>query len=402
MTTPSDRARAAANLPPAADDQPGTEVALKPIDARIARLGRMEAAFAAAAPHGIEAKQLIRDAQTALRNIPDLVEATEASFFGALMTAAQLGLRPNVPALGHGWVLPFRNRRKGIVEAQWILGYQGMIELAERSGRIASVIARTIYSNEKYLVRYGVNEALEHVPTLDGSRGDPILHYAIARFTNGGVSWVVLSEHEVQEIKERSQSSGNPKSPWNTDRSAMARKSAIRQLFKFMPKSSELAFALEADEVVRTDLAPEALGVTLERVEDEGPEPDAKAAEPDGETPPERSSGGIIDGQVVDEGKPESVIGLRGEKPLRKYGSSALRKGLIQGVEQAAGERLWDHVAEVIGEERARAALAETEGDLTAALAYLDLDQLRAVLAAAQRPAAPQDAPQDGPPDDAE
>ena len=68
---------------------------------------RMEDQFAMAAPRGIEAKQLVRDALTALRQNPELAECDPQSVLGGLMTMAQLRLRVGV--LGHGWLLPFRD-----------------------------------------------------------------------------------------------------------------------------------------------------------------------------------------------------------------------------------------------------------------------------------------------------
>ena len=73
---------------------------------------RMESSFAMAMPRGNEATQLIRDALTCLRTTPKLAECDHASVLGGLMTCAQLGLRPGVAALGHGWLLPFWNRKR--------------------------------------------------------------------------------------------------------------------------------------------------------------------------------------------------------------------------------------------------------------------------------------------------
>ena len=44
--------------------------------------------------------------------------------------------------LGHAYLIPFENRRKGITEVQFIVGYRGMLDLARRSGQIMSIEAR--------------------------------------------------------------------------------------------------------------------------------------------------------------------------------------------------------------------------------------------------------------------
>lgn len=371
--TPSTRARQAAGLD-APTATPGTEVS--PREAKIRKVvgvvGQMESAFQLAMPTGLEAKQLIRDATTALRNVPELADCTQDSFLGALMTAAQLGLRPNVPALGHGWILPFRESSSGTTKAQWILGYQGMIELAQRTGEISSIVAHTIYANEEHEIELGLNEVLRHKPIyVEEERGDPILHYAIARFRHGGVVWHVIGEDEVERIKRRSKSSRSAYSPWNTDRDSMARKSAIIRLFKFLPKTTLLAQAIAADEEIRTDLDVEAMGknsetTTVERIVEA---PSASLAAPPTENPPAPAEAASVDDSPAP-APPEET----GRRPIA---ASALRKGLISAVvEKYPGE-----VVEVI--RILTGFMAETTGETAEAdaLAYLTADELREVLA---------------------
>ena len=122
----------------------------------------MEDQFAMAAPRGIEAKQLVRDALTALRQNPELAECDPQSVLGGLMTMAQLGLRVGV--LGHGWLLPFRDWKTKQKKAQLVIGYQGLVELAYRSNKIKSLSARTVHANDHFRIEYGIDETLEHRP----------------------------------------------------------------------------------------------------------------------------------------------------------------------------------------------------------------------------------------------
>lgn len=255
--TSTNRARQAMGMPPVADAEPEPGKELTLLDKRILDVRSMEEQFAAAMPHGAEAKQLVRDAITALRNVPELAECTRSSFMGALMTAAQLSLRPNVAALGHGWILPFRDRSEGVKVATWITGYEGMIELSHRTERIASISAHTIYSNEKHLVRFGTDERIEHEPIFTSERGVPVLWYACCWLTNGGYSFHVMGKPDVERIRLRSKA--KDKGPWVTDYNEMAKKSCLRQLWKWMPKDSTIAMALAADDVVRDDFSAEGL-----------------------------------------------------------------------------------------------------------------------------------------------
>lgn len=229
----------------------------------------MEKQYQAAMPRGAEAAQLVRDALTALRMTKNLAKCEATSVLGSLMTCAQLGLRPGV--LGHAWLLPFWDKKcytddkgkpVGGYKAQLVIGYQGLIELAHRSGKIASLIARTVYANDEFDVDYGIADTLVHKPNLFGERGSPIAYYAIAKFTTGGYAFYVMSQRDMERYRDRNATAKNREGvvfgPWVDNFEGMAHKTCVRQLAKYMPKSTELAYALAADEGVRVDLTPTA------------------------------------------------------------------------------------------------------------------------------------------------
>lgn len=219
---------------------------------------RMQAQFQAAMPRGAEAAQLIRDALTALRTTPKLAQCEATSVLGALMTVAQLGLRPGV--LGQAWILPFWDSRSSGYKAQFVAGYQGLIELAHRSGKISSLIARTAFSNDHFDVDYGLADSLIHKPDLTRERGEPTAYYAIAKFTTGGYAFIVMTQPEMLAYRQKYAKSrdrnGKIFGPWVDNFEEMAHKTCIRKLSKYMPKSTELAIAIAADGGVRVDLTP--------------------------------------------------------------------------------------------------------------------------------------------------
>jgi recombination protein RecT len=326
MTTPANRARAAAGLPPQESK------ALSVVESRITDLRSMEDQFQSAMPRGLEAHQLIRDGINALRSVPKLAETDRSTFFGALMTAAQLGLRPNVSSIGHGWVLPFYSGERKRMEAQWIIGYQGMIELAYKSSQIAHISGHVIYENETYKVRYGTNEVIEHEPMFDEERGAPLLYYVCAFTTSGGKPFHVMGKLDVERIRARSRAAQAGKnSPWTTDYDQMALKSCMRQLWKYLPKSRELALALNADEQTRTDLNTAA----LERLGEPEPQEtvveraDAPTSTPSAESPPATAT----------------------DSARRKPNQTALWKGLRTQAEQVHGPALADATRAVTQQE---------------------------------------------------
>ena len=219
----------------------------------------MRGEIARALPKHLNADRLARIMLTEVRRTPDLALCTQQSFGGAIMTCAQLGLEPGVT--GEAYLLPFRNRKKGVYEVQLIIGYQGMASLFWRSPLAKSLDAQAVYENDEFDYAYGLEPRLYHRPAL-GDRGKPVAYYAVATMTNGGSAFVVMSPTDIEKIRERSRAKDD--GPWKTDYDAMSRKTCVRQLFKLLPRSPELSQALAQDEAVRTDLSQDALDLTPE------------------------------------------------------------------------------------------------------------------------------------------
>lgn len=207
-------------------------------------LGRQQAGFARVLPASMSPERFARLVLTECRKNPGLLRCSPISLLGASMTAAQLGLEPG--PLQHCYLVP----RKGEVTFQ--LGYRGMIELALRGGGMLSIDAHLVGANDEFEFAYGTDAYLHHVPALDDP-GEPRCVYAVARLREGGTPFAVLSLAEVDRRRRRSSAPDSP--AWRDDFSAMARKTAIRALEPFLPKSAELAVALKLDEQVRTDWA---------------------------------------------------------------------------------------------------------------------------------------------------
>jgi recombination protein RecT len=204
-----------------------------------------------ALPKHMTADRLARIALTEVRKTPQLATCDQASFLGAIMQCAQLGLEPG-SALGHAYLLPFENRRKGITEVQFIVGYRGMLDLARRSGQILSLEARAVYAADKFHVSLGLNPDLTHEPDWEAAdRGQLRFVYAVAKLKDGGTQFDVMSRADVDRVRAKSRA-GNS-GPWVDHFEEMAKKTVLRRLFKWLPISIELASAVEQDE--RVDLS---------------------------------------------------------------------------------------------------------------------------------------------------
>lgn len=200
--------------------------------------------FSRALPRHLDIDRFLRIGLTMIRNNPALMDCSGQSLLAALMQSAQLGLEPD-GILGHAYLIPYRNNKTSTNEAQFQVGYKGLISLARRSGEVRSISAHVVYEHDVFEFEYGINEKLKHVPTLD-ERGKKIAVYAIAHFKSGGYAFDVLSKADVEKIRNKSASRNS--GPWMDFEEPMWRKTAIRQLAKYLPLSVEFQRAAALDE----------------------------------------------------------------------------------------------------------------------------------------------------------
>jgi recombination protein RecT len=219
---------------------------------------RMEPEIAKALPSHMNPTRMARIASTVLKQTPALARCTPESFLGALLTASQLGLEPG--PTGDAYLVPFGN------VCTFVPGYRGLIRLARNSGQLRDIWAEVVYANDTFKYTLGLHRDLIHEPAI-GDRGKPTHVYAAAELTDGGRPFVVMTAAEVEAIRGRSRAGKS--GPWVTDWSAMAKKTAIKQLAKWLPLSAELSAAVNLDGSVRTDIASSIADVAPTFVEGE-------------------------------------------------------------------------------------------------------------------------------------
>lgn len=159
-----------------------------------------------------------------------------SAFMQALLEAARLGLEPGTEQY---YLTP--RKVKGQMEILGITGYQGEIELMYRAGAISSVIAEVVYTNDTFNYQPGRDERPIHVIDWDAeNRGTLRLAYAYAIMKDGSTSKVVvMNRSDITKVKASSQGADSEYSPWQKHEAAMWLKSAVHQLAKWVPTSSE-------------------------------------------------------------------------------------------------------------------------------------------------------------------
>ena len=203
--------------------------------------------------------------QQSVQKTPKLLECTPDSLMNAFMACAEYELYPS-NVTGEAHVLPYNN--KGGMVAQFKLGYQGVVKLAQRAGA-EKVTATIVHANDFFDYEEGTDPKLVHKPVVFGDRGEPIGVYAIA-VVNGHNIFKVLSKEAVLKFKEFSKSKTSEYSPWNPANDPelwMWKKTAIKQLGKLLPNEGKLHEAIAKDNqedstlpILQLDAASPAVG----------------------------------------------------------------------------------------------------------------------------------------------
>lgn len=225
----------------------------------------MEGEIAKALPSVITPERFTRIVLSAISMNPKLSECTPSSFLGAMMTSAQLGLEVNTP-LGQAYVLPYSN--KGQLEAQFQLGYKGLIDLAYRSGEIEIIQAHIVYANDEFECEFGLNPKLIHKPT-SGDRGEPVKVYAMFKTKSGGFGFDVMSMDDVKlHAAKYSKAYNSSFSPWKTNFEEMAKKTVLKRVLKYAPLKSDFVRAAVQDGAIKNEIASDMYEVQSETVFD--------------------------------------------------------------------------------------------------------------------------------------
>lgn len=269
---------------------------------------------------GKNGTRFISSIVSAVQTTPALQECTNQSILSAALLGEALNLSPS-PQLGQFYMVPFDNRKKGVKEAQFQLGYKGYVQLAERSGYYKKLNVLAIKEGE--LIRYDpLNEEIQVELIEDDvvrEETPSMGYYAMFEYENGFRKTIYWSKkkmaaHAEKYSKAFSKNGGmkslelleQGKIPekdlwkyssfWFTDFDGMAMKTMLRQLIsKWGIMSIDLQTAIEKDMAVISENG------NAEYVESEEEEEDIVSDQELNETPEEPKKAETVqesDGQM--------------------------------------------------------------------------------------------------------
>lgn len=212
------------------------------------------------------------------KNMLQVYHDSPISIIKAALRAATYDL-PIDPALGQAYVIPFKNNKKGIMEAVFILGYKGLYQLAVRTGAYRNINVVDVREGE--LVSWDrLTEQAEFNWMIDEDERQktPVIGY-IGRFelTNGFTKTVYMTKAQIDAHEKKFRKGAYMGKGWRDDWDAMASKTVLRKLlskwgllsisYQIQPNPAVVKFAtdLASGQVDDTNMIIEA---EAHRVED--------------------------------------------------------------------------------------------------------------------------------------
>lgn len=193
------------------------------------------------------AKAFMANAIAIIQQNPKLLNCTPHTVFNGLMIMASLKLMPSAIS-GEAYLIPYKN--KGVDEAQFQLGYQGLVTLFYRAG-VRSIASEIVHKKDKFSF---INGVVEHSPDVFADdRGVAIGAYVVVELQAGGRVYKVMSAKEILAIGQRfSKSFASEFSPWNVKNDPQLwqwKKTVLKQAAKLIPKNETIYKAVEYDNV---------------------------------------------------------------------------------------------------------------------------------------------------------
>ena len=189
---------------------------------------------------GTRTNQFMTSLLSIVNNNSYLRNASPDSIYTSAMMAAALDLPIN-PNLGFAYIIPYGN------QAQFQIGYKGLIQLALRSGQFKTISVTPVYEGQ----------LLENNPLtgfkfdFNNKQSDKAIGYA-AYFSliNGYEKTMYMSVAEVEAHGKKYSKTFN-NGVWKNDFNAMAQKTCLKLLLsKYAPLSIEMQKAVVADQSI--------------------------------------------------------------------------------------------------------------------------------------------------------
>lgn len=214
------------------------------------------------------AKRFVASISSAVATNPALQECDAGTILSGALLGEALNLSPS-PVLGQYYLVPFKNTKKGTIDAQFILGAKGYVQLAIRSGQYKDIDYIEVREGEyKGRNKQNGKQEFEFIEDEEERLSKPIIGYmAYFEMLNGFYKQIYWSKEKVLQHADKYSKAFNitdykklqagqiPEkelwkysSYWYKDLDGMAFKTLLRQLIsKFGVMSIDMQDAYAKD-----------------------------------------------------------------------------------------------------------------------------------------------------------
>ena len=201
-----------------------------------------------ALPKHMDPDRYLRLLLTIVNKTPKLQQCEQSSVFQAMLDCSSVGLEPDGR---RAHLIPYGK------QCQLIIDYKGLIELAKRSGEVATWRAEIVYDNDEFTYKNGV---VDHSVNFKGDRGEAYAVFSHVHRKDGVDEYEIMTMDDVEAIRKRSKAGNN--GPWKTDFNEMAKKTVMRRHSKKLTLSPEFITAVDVMDkregvVIEADYTPE-------------------------------------------------------------------------------------------------------------------------------------------------
>lgn len=176
-----------------------------------------------------------------ISSIVSLMNADSAlmdAFHDAPVTIIQSALQaasfdlPINPALGYAYLVPFRNSKRNRMEASFIMGYKGMLQLALRTGVYKRINVVDVRAGElKSYDRLREDIELEFIEDEDEREKAPIIGYVgYFQMINGMEKTIYMTVKQLEAHEKKFRHGNYMGRGWKENPDAMMRKTVLRKL----------------------------------------------------------------------------------------------------------------------------------------------------------------------------
>jgi len=315
-------------------------------------------------PGNIDQDRFLRNVSSQVKMNPAIQNCRPDTIISAIIRATHLGL--DIGVLGSAWIVPYGN------QANLVIGYAGLIDLANRSGTVSAIHSGVVRKNDFYK---RTEDGFSHdYDAFAGTaeRGEVVGSYCLVDLKNGSRQIETMNMEDIEQVRSGSRSGNN--GPWVHYFEEMAKKSVIRRALKRIKLSPEVQEAIQSSddaEYLPAEVQPAkkrgsaGLAARLDRpsprvvdadsapASDNGKKPAAKQEAPEVvvvDTPAPSQNGVNWDDHL----KLAKVVAAKIGAPVRKwYKITPVREKMIrerakaEGLSATDADKFWSLVEEV-------------------------------------------------------